>query len=125
MNPNPTHLKDITPEQRAEMREKARIKKEQNQQWALANLRTEWDDDHAWRELASRYGIRLPVWYMPASPKVIRKALKQLGRDTSWWKDVTGWSKLEDEQENNPKMNGVCAVGIILEAHDYDVKMGR
>lgn len=56
-------LTNITPEQRAEMMEKAKLSKLAKKE-AGKDLKQDFMDENHFRALASRYGIRLPASYI-------------------------------------------------------------
>ena len=78
------------------------------------------DDKNHWRELCAKYGIRSPSWYMPADPKGIRKILRKIGKDSLWFKDVTGFISAQEFADANPKMPLYAFAGMMLEEIDSE-----
>lgn len=107
-------LADLTPEQRQEMRQKAAEKREYDKAWARENLRDDFADRPFWRRLASKYGIRLPSWYV-RNTRSIRRALRLLKLDGTWTRDQTGALSLKDLMDANPSWPSYAFIGLILE----------
>lgn len=88
-------LVPITEEQRLE----AAKKRLEDQEWALAYLKQDWMDEPYLRSLASDLSFKLAGWWKgPADTKYISRALRKIGKDNVWHKDVFGfgvreWSK--------------------------------
>ena len=111
------YLATITPEMRADMREKGAIAREAKK-LAGESLKQDYVDYPHWRELASKAGLRLPMSYLPASEtKYIKRTLKKINRDTSWYTDVTGFKSYAEFAEHNHTWNAAALVGLLLEAH--------
>ena len=119
------HLKNITPEQRAEMVEKAKQARHEKRQWAQENLTLEYADESHWRELASKYGYRMPNKHEKASSKFVNRFLKKFGLDKNFYIDHTGFVNGQKEAKANPKMNAVQQIGLLLECYDEDFREGR
>lgn len=117
MNP---YLANITPEQRQEMIQKGAEQKRIKQQWAKDNLKLDYSDETHWRELASKHGYRLPVYWEKASSKFVNRFLKRYNLSKEWYEDVTGFKNGNKEAEKNPCMNAVCQVGLLLESYDEE-----
>lgn len=120
MNANIDRLKNMTPEQRAEMKEKARIAGEERKAYAIANLRIDTLDHKGWRELAKKFKVRLPIIYHPADAKQVRKALKKVSRDIPWARINFGFKRVEDVLEMNPSMTGLEFMGMCLELVEFE-----
>jgi hypothetical protein len=115
------HLKNITPEQRLFMQEKARIAREQKKE-AAKLLKVLYADEKHWRELASSAGIRLPTAYLPSTEtKYLRRAAKKLNIDMQEYLDDCGVKNLRQLVEINPTHTALCEVGLLLEWH-FDKK---
>lgn len=109
------YLKDITPEQRAEMQEKARIAREQKKEQAKL-LKTEYADEKHWRELASSVGVRLPTTYLAnTETKYLRRVAKKLNIDMQEYLDDCGVKNLRQLVELNPTHTALSEVGLLLE----------
>lgn len=86
------------------------------QEYARQHLKTEYMDQNYWAETASKYGLRLPGWWIPSSEvKYIRRACKKLSIDVAQFVESTGFSNLAQLAENNPRFTAVALVGLVLE----------
>ncbi len=112
------YLPDYTPEQRAEVLVKARLAKQLKKD-ASVNIKTMVDETH-WRELASKYGIRMPqVVCQSDELKYVKRAAKKLDVDISVWvKEVVGGTTLKEIADLNPDIGAVGIMGLFLEAYD-------
>ena len=112
------NLPILTPEQRIESIEKARLAREQKK-LDCANVRTEYADMPYWRELASKYGVRLPVSHFPATEvKYVKRASKKLGVDLNNYVESTGCKSLKEYAEINENWSAGAMVGLFLEYVD-------
>lgn len=90
------------------------------QEWAVANLKLDWLDESWMREIAHNAGLKLVLRYYPASTtKYIRRALKAVGRDGVWHKEVFGFG-VSEWNEVNPKHPAWVAQCLIVEQHMID-----
>lgn len=106
------HLTRMTDEDRAN----AAIKRKVDQEWALTNLKTEYEDKALWSELASSYGVKMPLWWKPASEtKYVKRAAKKVGVDINLFVQATGFTTLKEFVSANPKLSAVGLVGLYLE----------
>lgn len=109
---------NITPEQRLEYAAKASVAREKKK-IDCANVRTEYADTNHWRELASKYGVRLPTAYFPASEiKYVKKAAKKVGLDVKEFVEFTGCKNLKEFASLNPNWSALAMVGLYLEFAD-------
>lgn len=91
-------------------------RREARKQWATENLKNDWADESAWKDMARVYGLRLASWYIPASEvKHLNKALKAVKRDRNWWNEQTGFKSHSEMVEANPRMPAWVVQGLILE----------
>lgn len=108
-NPNFTPMSES-------QREEVRLKRLADQEWAREHLKTEYMDENYWRDTASKYGLRLPGWWIPSSEvKYIRRACKKAGVEVSDFIDSTGFSNLNQLAANNPTFTALAMVGLVLE----------
>lgn len=99
-----------------EMREKGYALLEEKKEYARNNLKLDWADENYWRETASKYGLRLPGWWIPSSEvKYIRRACKKVGVEVNDFIDSTGFSNLNQLAANNPTFTALAMVGLLLE----------
>lgn len=106
------HLVPMTDEQRQEVKDK-RIA---DQEYAKEHLNTSYADEEFWREKASEFSIRLPMWWKPASDtKYARRACKKLGIDIKDFVASTGFSNINQFVQNNPRWSALAVVGLCIE----------
>lgn len=99
-----------------QQREEVRLKRIADQEYAKENLNISYADEQFWREKASEFSIRLPMWWKPASDtKYVRRACKKLGIDIKDFVDSTGFSNLNQLAVNNPTFTALAMVGLVLE----------
>lgn len=99
-----------------QQREEARLKRVADQEWAKLNLNTSYADEQFWREQSSLFGIRLPMWWKPASDtKYVRRACKKLGIEVAQFVESTGFSNLNQFVRNNPRWSALAVVGLCIE----------
>jgi len=109
------YLANITPDQRAEMQEKARISREQKKEQAK-NLKLEYADETHWRSLASEYGLRLPTAYLPnTETRYVKRAAKKLGVDLQEYLEDCGVKNVKQLVQLNPTHTALSEVGMLLE----------
>lgn len=107
-----THLVPMTDEQRKQ----AKQKRTDAQEYAKANLKTDYADEPYWREIASKYKLTMPHWYIPASAtKYIRRACKKTGVDIDNFIESTGFTNLNQLVNANSTWTAVAMVGLVLE----------
>jgi hypothetical protein len=111
-------LKALTPEERivaVEKAKQARIQKKLD----CAHIRTGYADIQHWRDLSSKFGIRLPTAYFPASElKHVKRAAKKTGVDIKDYVESTGCKTLKEFAELNKNWSAQAMVGLFLEYCD-------
>jgi len=114
-------LPTLTPEQRVEMLEKARLSKQAKKD-ASGNIITFTDEDH-WRTIASEMGVRMPQSVAQASEhKHVKRLARKLGVDINVWvRDVVGARTLSEISDANPNAGAVGICGWLLE-YAYELK---
>lgn len=99
-----------------QQREEVRLKRIADQEYAKENLITDYKDEQFWRDSASKVGLRLPGWWIPASEtKYIRRACKKLSIDINDFIASTGFSNLNQLVKANSKWSAVGMVGLCIE----------
>lgn len=99
-----------------QQREEVRLKRIADQEWANEHLNTLYADEQFWREKASEFSIRLPMWWKPASDtKYVRRACKKLGIDIKDFVASTGFSNINQFVQNNPCWSALAVVGLCIE----------
>lgn len=108
-NPNFT---PITPEQREQAKQQRLI----DQQYAQENLNISYADEQFWRDKASTFGLRMPLWWIPSSEtKYVRRACKKLNVDVNDFVTSTGFSNLNQLVKANSKWTALGMVGLCIE----------
>lgn len=112
------HLRNMTPEER-----KANLAKAKEARAAKIEagkyLMQDFEEYPLWKDLASKAGLRLPSYYIPATEvKYIKKALKKLGIEPKEWLEVEGFTKLNQFGKVNPTWPCYAHVGLLLEYWD-------
>lgn len=113
-----SYLSNLTPEERSKINEKSRLKREAMRE-AGESLESFPDDENHWRNLASRYNIRLPVSYIPnTETKYIKRVAKKLGIDYKEYLEDCGAKTLKELVEFNPNYPAYAEVGLLLEYYN-------
>ena len=111
-------LTALTPDQRQEAVEKAKLAREQKK-LDCSHIRTEYADLPHWRELASKYGIRLPTAHFPATDvKYVKRAARKVDIDIKDYAESTGCKTLKEFAELNESWSSQAMVGLFLEWYD-------
>jgi len=80
------HLKIMTDEDRA----KSLAVKEEKKAWALENLKQDFEDLVSWKDLSSKHGVRLPLYYVPGTEiKFIKRMAKKKGVEINDFVETT------------------------------------
>lgn len=110
-----TNFTPITQEQRNQ----AKIQRQLDQEYAILNLKIVWEDRQLWSDLASKYKVRMPIWYKKGSElKYMRRVAKKANYDIALFTKATGFSSLKEFVNSNPKMTAFACVGLLLEELD-------
>lgn len=108
-------LKNITEEERLEMREKAKINRDAKK-LAGESLRQNYVDENYHRELYSKFGLRMPIAYISNKElKHLRRAIKHLGVDVKEYLEYCGVGSLKKLVDMNPTTTAREEVGLLLE----------
>jgi len=110
-----TVMQNASIEQRQEWLEKAKIAREQKRE-AGQNLFQDFGDDLThWRELASKYGVKLPAYYLDGTnTKYLKRTFKAVEMDINLWLSDQEM-KLGDFHKLNPTWPAYAHVGCALE----------
>lgn len=93
----------------------ARIK-EEKKQWALVNLKQDFEDLQVWKDLASKHSVRLPIYYAAGTEiKFVKRMAKKLGVNIDDFLDSTGFSTLKQMAVTNITWPSYALCGILLE----------
>ena len=99
-----------------EQRETARFKRLEDQEYARQNLNISYADEQFWRDKASTFGLRLPLWWIPSSEtKYVRRACKKLNIDINDFIASTGFSNLNQLVKANSSWTALGMVGLCIE----------
>ena len=125
------YLQNITQEQRAAMREKAQASRQAANKHAQETYYTWPLSESHWLELASKYGVRLPVFSKKPTSFLLRKYARQLGLDDGTWEEamfgvactsgnVAKALRTEAlDREGKLGYNARCYVGHMLEHKEF------
>lgn len=90
--------------------------KEEKKQWALANLKQDFEDLQVWKDLASKHSVRLPIYYAAGTEiKFVKRMAKKLGVNIDDFLDSTGFSTLKQMAVTNITWPSYALCGILLE----------
>ena len=107
-----SHLVAMTDEQRQAVKDQ----RVADQQYARDNLNISYADEQFWRDKASTFGLRLPLWWIPGSEtKYVRRACKKLGIEVADFVESTGFSNINQFVQNNPRWTALSVVGLVIE----------
>ena len=111
---NPTFT-PMTQEQRQQAKETREAKK----LLAEKTLKLEYADENHWAPLASKYSVRLPVYYQPSSEiKYVRRIAKKLNIDINEFLSSTGYPNVKSLASANPTWTARAICGTLLEFYD-------
>lgn len=106
------HFKVMTDEDRVRS---AQIK-EEKKQWALVNLKQDFEDLPVWKELASRHSVRLPIYYAAGTElKFVKRMAKKLEVNIDEFLEVTGFTTLKQMAVTNITWPSYALCGLLLE----------
>lgn len=107
-----SHLVPMTDEQRQAVKDQ----RVADQEYARENLNISYADEQFWRDKASVFGLRLPLWWIPSSEtKYVRRACKKLGIEVADFVESTGFSNINQFVQNNPRWTALSVVGLVIE----------
>lgn len=111
-------IANMTPEQRAEALEKARIARaEKTDAWKASAhlLKSDFSDSAYWHKLASKFKVRTPGTHVPGSEfKAVRKAARKLGIEPAQIRDAFG-GDVKHIHAMNPTWPAFAIIGLLLE----------
>lgn len=89
-------------------------------QEAAKNLKQDFVDDlPAWKELASKHGVRLPNYTQPwTETRYLKRVIQKLGVDTKEYLESCGVTTIKQLMQLNPDTPAYMEVGMFLEWHD-------
>lgn len=86
---------------------------------AAKNLQNDFMDKPYWNMLASKYGIRLPRYYIPGSEyKYVKRTCSKIGFELSEYIETTGCRTLKELVQINPTLPSYAIIGGVLEWWD-------
>lgn len=108
-----------TPRDMSQYKEQAQASRLAKKQYAEENLKLDYADSPLWRELASKYGTRLPSYIYPnTSSKYLKRVLNHLGVNAKEYLEVCGVTTFKQLAELNPGYTAMAEVGHLLEHFD-------
>lgn len=112
------HLKNITEEQRKEMQEKSRISRELKRE-AGEKLFQAFKDKNYWKELHSKYGLRMPQSSIPNTEvKYLKRVCKKLDIDYKEYLSDCGVTTFKQIVAMNPDWPAYAETSLLLEYWD-------
>lgn len=108
------YLKDVTPEMRLEMQEKARLSRIAKREYAETHLKTEYADMTYWKSLAGELNVRLHQRY-DVGVKGIKRVCNQLGIEVSKFVTSTGCKTLQEWVKLNPTWGALPLACMVME----------
>lgn len=106
----------MTPEQRAENIEKARLAQAEKAAFNKANehlYKLDYMDSNHWAELGSKHKVRFPAHNEPCTAKGVRKMMRKTGISNDVFKEH--YTSVEYFIENNKKWTLYGVTGLLLE----------
>jgi vacuolar-type H+-ATPase subunit I/STV1 len=101
----------MTEEQRKEVSKQRQL----SQEHARQNFKIEYADSEHWKKLARAKQFRMAQWWHPGSNlKYARRALKAIGKDSVFFREITGLT-LQQFAAANPTYTAFAIQGLILE----------
>ena len=108
-----------TPRDMSIYKEQAQASRLAKKQYAEENLKLDYADSPLWRELASKYNIRLPSYVHPnTASKYLKRMLNHLGVDSKEYLEACGVKNFKQLAEMNPEYTAMAEVGHLLEWYD-------
>ena len=88
-----------------------------------AHLKNDFNDLPHWKELASKYGVRLPSYFQPnTETKYLRRLFKKVEMDIQEYLEACGVSTLKQLVKLNPNYPAAAEYGLALEYIDETKK---
>jgi hypothetical protein len=117
---NRDYLKNITPEQREEMRLKAVQTRLNRVAYANDNLKLDYTDMSQWEEMAREAGVRLPNTTSPnTDTKFIKRVANKIGVDMPEFLESCGVKTIKELCDLNPTWTARAMCGLVLEYSAY------
>lgn len=86
---------------------------------ANAHLKQDFSDLPHWKELASKYGVRLPSYYQPSTEtKYLRRLFKKLNLDINEYIEACGVKGIKSLVNMNTNYPAWAEIGLALEYID-------
>ena len=105
----------------AMLQERKREKSAKELAYVQEHCRQDMPEDWAWKSMASALGVRLPPYNKIATPSVVRKFIRKLGKDASWLYDCWGYTSINLIIDRNKELTARHLCGIILEDAYYEI----
>lgn len=112
------YLQNLTDEERQANAARAKIARAEKKS-AGELLKQDWQDENHFRKLASQYGIRLPLSYIPNSEvKYLKRTMKALGIDPKDYLAACGFTNLKQFHKENPLTPAWVECSYVIEYFD-------
>jgi hypothetical protein len=95
--------------------QKAQATRVAAQDFARQNLKLDFPDIAAWRELAAARGLNLPAWYVTSTGSRLQKYADRIGLSIRDVTDATGCRSFAALARLNPTWPLFAVVGLLLE----------
>ena len=106
------------PRDMSQYREQAKASRLAKQE-AAKSLKQDFADMNTWKELASKYGVRLPSYTAPwTETKYLKRAMKKLGVEPKEYLEACGVTTIKKLVEMNSDTPAYMEVGLLLEWYD-------
>lgn len=90
--------------------------KEEKKQWALVNLKQDFEDLQVWKDLASKHSVRLPIYYAAGTEiKFVKRMAKKLEVNIDNFLEATGFTTLKQMAMCNITWPSYALCGLLLE----------
>lgn len=106
------------PRDMSQYREQAKVSRLAKQE-ASKSLKQDFADMNTWKELASKYGVRLPSYTAAwTETKYLKRTMKKLGVELKDYLEACGVTTIKKLVEMNPDTPAYMEVGMFLEYYD-------
>lgn len=85
-------------------------------QEAAKSLKNDFADMNTWKELASKHGVRLPIYTAPwTETKYLKRTMKKLGVEPKEYLEACGVTTIKQLVQLNTNTPAYMEVGMLLE----------
>lgn len=91
-------------------------------QEAAKSLKQDWEDIQHWKELASKHGVRLPMYTAPwTETKHLKRVMSKLNINPKEYLEDCGVSTIKKLVALNPNTPALFEVGLLLEWYEESI----